>query len=214
MQERLREEEQMESNRLDLIELEERNLMQEVEAELLEMQQRSERSERSSGDSGDGASFLLADLSRMEQQKDRLEAEVWKLSEQLRDQKAQYQEDKAKAQAAIQFHSHKEEVADQLEEQRNSGAGLEGGRVQRMATLARVKRLVRQLKNSQRPCRAEMEENGFALDAYHVPKCTKDGPVPGGTMPKASNEAGSLFTEVKKNAKYPGPDHYKKEGKP
>eukprot|EP00434_Breviolum_minutum_P007161 symbB.v1.2.006319.t1/scaffold354.1/size221495/14 len=59
-----------------------------------------------------------------------------------------------------------------------------------------------------------MEENGFALDAYHVPKCGADGPVPGGTMPKASNEAGSLFTEVKKNAKYPGPDYYKKEGKP
>ncbi|CAK9053156.1 unnamed protein product [Durusdinium trenchii] len=57
-------------------------------------------------------------------------------------------------------------------------------------------------------------ENGFALDAYHVPKCGAEGPVHGGTMPKASNEAGSLFTEVKKNAKLPGPDYYNKEGKP
>lgn len=122
-QERLREEEQMESNRLNLIELEERNLMQEVEAELLQMQERVR--ERS----GDGTSFLAEEKSRMEQQKDRLEAEVWKLSEQLRDQKAQYQEDKAKAQAAIQFHSHKEEVADQLQEQRNSGAAWAVGLV-------------------------------------------------------------------------------------
>ncbi|CAE7515069.1 unnamed protein product [Symbiodinium pilosum] len=56
--------------------------------------------------------------------------------------------------------------------------------------------------------------DGFALEAYLVPKCGFQPIVPGGTIPKAPNEAGSLFTEVKKNAKYPGPDHYKKEGKP
>ena len=57
----------------------------------------------------------------MEAQKDRLEAELLKLSQQLRDQKAQYQEDKSRAQAALHFHSQKEEVADQLQEERNSG---------------------------------------------------------------------------------------------
>lgn len=67
-----------------------------------------------------------------------------------------------------------------------------------------------------------MEENGFALDAYHsvvllgsslsryhVPKCGASETVPGGTIPKAlkifiktsltcqaSNQAGSLFTEA------------------
>mmetsp|Transcript_22607 Transcript_22607/g.42602 ORF Transcript_22607/g.42602 Transcript_22607/m.42602 type:complete len:244 (+) Transcript_22607:98-829(+) len=56
--------------------------------------------------------------------------------------------------------------------------------------------------------------DGFALEAYLVPKCGFQPIIPGGTVPKAPNEAGSLFTEVKKNAKYPGPDHYKKEGKP
>jgi len=56
--------------------------------------------------------------------------------------------------------------------------------------------------------------DGFALEAYLVPKVGFQPIVPGGTIPKAPNEAGSLFTEVKKNAKYPGPDHYKKEGKP
>eukprot|EP00435_Cladocopium_sp_Y103_P057583 s689_g19.t2 len=204
--ERLREEEQMESQRLERIELEERNFIQDTEAEL--MQLRARNNER-----GDETSSLLKDLSRMEAQKDRLQAELWKLSQQLRDQKAQYQEDKLRAQAALHFHSQKEEVADQLEEERNSG------RVQRMASLARCVSCnwsgARAEQQPQPlPAALKMEENGFALDAYCVPKCGKDGPVPGGTMPKASNEAGSLFTEVKKNAKYPGPDYYKKEGKP
>jgi predicted nuclease with TOPRIM domain len=70
---------------------------------------------------GDETSSLLNDLSRMEAQKDRLEAELSKLSQQLRDQKAQYQEDKSRAQAALHFHSQKEEVADQLQEESNSG---------------------------------------------------------------------------------------------
>ncbi|CAE7167733.1 KIF13B [Symbiodinium necroappetens] len=61
----------------------------------------------------------------------------------------------------------------------------------------------RQLQSDERP-----------KDTYLVPKVGFQPIVPGGTIPKAPNEAGSLFTEVKKNAKYPGPDHYKKEGKP
>ena len=112
--ERLREEEHMESQRLERIELEERNLIHDTEAEL--MQPRARNNEK-----GDETSSLLNDLSRMEAQKDRLEAELSKLSQQLRDQKAQYQEDKSRAQAALHFHSQKEEVADQLQEESNSG---------------------------------------------------------------------------------------------
>lgn len=104
----------MESQRLERIELEERNLIHETEAELMQLRARN-------NEKGDETSSLLNDLSRMEAQKDRLEAELSKLSQQLRDQKAQYQEDKLRAQAALHFHSQKEEVADQLQEERNSG---------------------------------------------------------------------------------------------
>lgn len=112
--ERLREEEHMESQRLERIELEERNLIHDTEAELMQLRARN-------NEKGDETSSLLNDLSRMEAQKDRLEAELSKLSQQLRDQKAQYQEDKSRAQAALHFHSQKEEVADQLQEESNSG---------------------------------------------------------------------------------------------
>ena len=118
-EERLREEEQMESQRLQCIELEEKNLMQETEAELLQM--RIARSQVSPAQNETSAS-LLRDLSRMEEQRDRLQSELTKLSQQLRDQKAEYQEDKGRAQAAMLLKSQKEEVADELEEERNSGA--------------------------------------------------------------------------------------------
>jgi peptidoglycan hydrolase CwlO-like protein len=104
----------MESQRLERIELEERNLIHDTEAELMQLRARN-------NEKGDETSSLLNDLSRMEAQKDRLEAELSKLSQQLRDQKAQYQEDKSRAQAALHFHSQKEEVADQLQEESNSG---------------------------------------------------------------------------------------------
>ena len=105
----------MESQRLERIELEERKLLQETEAELLQMREHNQRGGHETSAS------LLKDLSRMEQQRDSLEAELQMLSQQLKDQKAQYQEDKSRAQAAIHFHSQKENVADQLEEERNSG---------------------------------------------------------------------------------------------
>ena len=109
----------MESQRLQCIELEEKNLMQETEAELLQM--RIARSQVSPAQNETSAS-LLRDLSRMEERKDRLQSELTKLSQQLRDQKAEYQEDKGRAQAAMLLKSQKEEVADELEEERNSGA--------------------------------------------------------------------------------------------
>ena len=109
----------MESQRLQCIDLEEKNLMQETEAELLQM--RIARSQVSPAQNETSAS-LLRDLSRMEERKDRLQSELTKLSQQLRDQKAEYQEDKGRAQAAMLLKSQKEEVADELEEERNSGA--------------------------------------------------------------------------------------------
>lgn len=93
--------------------------MQETEAELLQM--RIARSQVSPARNETSAS-LLRDLSRMEERKDRLQSELTKLSQQLRDQKAEYQEDKGRAQAAMLLKSQKEEVADELEEERNSGA--------------------------------------------------------------------------------------------
>jgi len=52
---------------------------------------------------------------------------------------------------------------------------------------------------------------GFALAEYQVPRAGHPPTVPFGTIPKAPNEAGSLFTEAKKSAKNPGPDTYHKD---
>eukprot|EP00933_Yihiella_yeosuensis_P026002 TRINITY_DN2018_c0_g1_i1.p1 TRINITY_DN2018_c0_g1~~TRINITY_DN2018_c0_g1_i1.p1 ORF type:complete len:241 (-),score=40.98 TRINITY_DN2018_c0_g1_i1:292-1014(-) len=54
---------------------------------------------------------------------------------------------------------------------------------------------------------------GFAMEGYVVPRGV-DNTVKYGTMSKAPNEAGSLFNEVKRHAKNPGPDRYHKEQKP
>lgn len=53
--------------------------------------------------------------------------------------------------------------------------------------------------------------DGFALAEYQVPRAGHPPSVQFGTIPKAPNEAGSLFTEAKKTAKYPGPDAYHKD---
>eukprot|EP00931_Biecheleriopsis_adriatica_P068443 TRINITY_DN42397_c0_g1_i1.p1 TRINITY_DN42397_c0_g1~~TRINITY_DN42397_c0_g1_i1.p1 ORF type:complete len:245 (-),score=45.71 TRINITY_DN42397_c0_g1_i1:86-820(-) len=50
--------------------------------------------------------------------------------------------------------------------------------------------------------------DGFALAEYVVPRCGQQQTVPFGTVPKASNEAGSMFNEGKRKAKEPGPEKY------
>jgi len=52
---------------------------------------------------------------------------------------------------------------------------------------------------------------GFALAEYVVPRTGYEASVKFGTIPKAPNEAGSLFAEGKRNAKLPGPDTYHKD---
>mmetsp|Transcript_59922 Transcript_59922/g.106593 ORF Transcript_59922/g.106593 Transcript_59922/m.106593 type:complete len:241 (+) Transcript_59922:82-804(+) len=54
-----------------------------------------------------------------------------------------------------------------------------------------------------------MGEFGFAMDAYVVPKNGLDPTTVGGTMAKASNEVGSVFSKAKKTS--PGPDTYHKD---
>lgn len=49
---------------------------------------------------------------------------------------------------------------------------------------------------------------GFALPEYVVPRTGYDPSTPGGTIPKASNEVGSLFAKPKKAVSGPGPQHY------
>eukprot|EP00913_Durusdinium_trenchii_P025019 g23484.t1 len=166
-EERLRQEEQIEAERLENLEVIEKALVEETEAEFSQIQEASEKGLAAE----ELSSELLKELARLEQIKDRLAAEFSRCSQQLMDEKALYQENMARL-------------------------NWSGSRAEHQ------------------PCKQPVMENGFALDAYHVPKCGAEGPVHGGTMPKASNEAGSLFTEVKKNAKLPGPDYYNKEGKP
>jgi len=57
-----------------------------------------------------------------------------------------------------------------------------------------------------------MGDVGFAMDAYVVPRFGLGETTRGGTMPKASNEVGSLFNKGKLNAKgTPGPETYHKD---
>jgi len=57
-----------------------------------------------------------------------------------------------------------------------------------------------------------MESGGFALDEYITPRCDHYKTiVPGGTMPKATSNVGSMLAEVAKAAKVPGPEAYNKE---
>ncbi|CAJ1375138.1 unnamed protein product [Effrenium voratum] len=181
-----------------------------LEREFVEKLEQEEELLRAEAFAPATAEELLLELDRMELKKKQTKEELEQLSAELKE--------KSRADYAMKLHSHAEEVADRLQEAENSGCD------QRLAQLQRVQRLLL------------MDDNGFALDAYHVPKVGSEFTVPGGTMPKASepraprrfpggaaepwfflwapNEAGSLFTEVKRNAKWPGPDHYKKEGKP
>jgi len=50
---------------------------------------------------------------------------------------------------------------------------------------------------------------GFAMEEYNVPTGDNAPNVPGGTMPKDSNETTSGFAQITKNAgRVPGPGHY------
>lgn len=53
--------------------------------------------------------------------------------------------------------------------------------------------------------------SGFALEEYVTPKIGFQPGVLGGTMPKAALDAGSMFNQMNRTAKFPGPDHYNKE---
>ncbi|CAK9053158.1 FHA domain-containing protein FhaA [Durusdinium trenchii] len=136
--ERLRQEEQIEAERLENLEVIEKALVEETEAEFSQIQEASEKGLAAE----ELSSELLKELARLEQIKDRLAAEFSRCSQQLMDEKALYQEEKSKAEEAMKFHTLAEEAADQAEEDEHSG------RAPRMATLERVKRALTQLSET------------------------------------------------------------------